>query len=248
MLRKFRDFLMGRALTSRASLWAYICLQTFYFHPVIAVVKLPINFLYSLYLTNRLCGFSLLPRLYFSAEIFKVKITKARTAKVRSEVKNIFVFENWLGGNEPLCINLEASASLNVNNEFYLGDGCKVNLLKGATLTLGGRSPSQISGLTCKSIILCSSDISIGMGTIVSWGCYITDSTQHSINGGVKIAPVRIGNHVWISEGVTCTPGGVVGDGCVIGSKSYVNKVYAPRSFIAGAPAVVLKNNVTWHR
>lgn len=248
MLIKLRAFLMTRALTSRASLWTYICLQTFYFYPMIAVFKLPVNFLYSLYLTNRLCGFSLLPRLYFSAQIFKVKISRAKSAKVQSEAKNIFVFENWLGGNEPLCINLEASSSLYITNEFYLGDGCKINLQKGASLTLGGRSITQISGITCKSIILCSSNISVGAGTIVSWGCYITDSTQHSINGGVKVASVNIGNHVWISEGVTCAPGAVVGDGCIIGSKSYVNKTYAAGSFIAGAPAVVLKNNVTWHR
>ncbi len=248
MLRNIRDFLIIRKDTGWVYLWMYICLNTFYVYPVVAIFKLPINFLYSLYLTNRLCGFSILPRVYFSAEIFRVKITKAHGAIVQSASKNIFIFENWLGGDEAVCIHLEAASALHVINEFHLGDGCKIHLQKGGVLTLGGRSSTQISGMTCKSIILCSSNVKVGEGTIISWGCYITDSTQHSINGAVKVAPVCIGSHVWISEGVTCAPGANVGAGCIIGSKSYVNKTFGTANFIAGAPAAVLKNNVLWHR
>ena len=39
-----------------------------------------------------------------------------------------------------------------------------------------------------------------------------------------KIAPISIGNNVWIGEGVVIMPGVIIGDGSVIGANSTVTK------------------------
>jgi acetyltransferase-like isoleucine patch superfamily enzyme len=113
---------------------------------------------------------------------------------------------------------------------------------------LNGRSNIQASGITCDSIILCKSLIEIGAGTIISWGCFFSDSSQHEINGLLKIKPISIGNHVWIGEHVTCAPGARIGDGSVVACKSFVNKGFPPFVLLAGTPAKIIKENIDWRR
>jgi serine acetyltransferase len=248
MMRRLKAILLSKK-ENRLYLWFYILLNTVYHHPIIGVVHFIVNFAYSLFLTNKLCGVSLFPKMYFSKEIFSVKIIKSRKSLIVSDVGNLFVFESWLSGTARTTILLGHASKLIVTRSFYIGDGCKIQLLDGGALTLGGESNQQISGITCNSIITCAREVTLGKGVIMSWACYITDTTQHSINGEVKIQSVYIGDHVWISEGVTCAPGTYVEAGSIIGSKSYVNNIFRQRnSFIAGAPAKLVRSDVFWGR
>lgn len=54
-------------------------------------------------------------------------------------------------------------------------------------------------------------------------------------------APIRIGNNVWIGEGVCIMPGVNIGEGCVIGAHSIVNKNIPAKSIAVGSPAKVIK-------
>lgn len=56
-----------------------------------------------------------------------------------------------------------------------------------------------------------------------------------------KNAPVKIGKNCWLGEGVIVMPGVTIGDGCVIGAHSVVNKDIPPASIAVGCPACVIK-------
>ncbi len=55
------------------------------------------------------------------------------------------------------------------------------------------------------------------------------------------ISPVNIGNNVWLGEGVIVLPGVSIGDGCVIGAHSIVNKNIPAYCIATGSPAKVIK-------
>lgn len=60
-------------------------------------------------------------------------------------------------------------------------------------------------------------------------------------------APVKIGKNCWFGEGAIVMPGVVIGDGCVIGAHSVVNKNIPAACIAVGSPAKVVKryNNHT---
>jgi acetyltransferase-like isoleucine patch superfamily enzyme len=53
--------------------------------------------------------------------------------------------------------------------------------------------------------------------------------------------PISIGNNVWIGENVCILLGVKVGDGCIIGANSVVNRDILDNCIVAGAPAKVIK-------
>lgn len=55
------------------------------------------------------------------------------------------------------------------------------------------------------------------------------------------IAPVTIGNNVWIATGAIICPGVTIGDNSVIGAGSVVTKDIPPNVFACGVPAKVIR-------
>lgn len=204
--------------------------------------------LYSYVVSFRLFGFSAFPKVSFPEGIFTVRVRRARGSRVVHEGSGVaIVFERWRAGGDTTIV-LGKRARFLVGGTFHVGDGCKVVLEREAVLDVKGRSAEQSSGITCDSIVLCSRHIEIGLGTIISWNCYISDSSQHVFEGVLKVSPVVIGDHVWISEGVTCGPGCELGNGAVVGAKSLVSKCYPDRVFLAGCPAKIIRTDISWSR
>lgn len=56
-----------------------------------------------------------------------------------------------------------------------------------------------------------------------------------------KVAPIRIGNGVWICDNVVITEGVVIGDYAVIGANSVVKECIPPSVIACGNPAKVVK-------
>ena len=52
---------------------------------------------------------------------------------------------------------------------------------------------------------------------------------------------MKIGKNVWLGEGVIVMPGVTIGDGCVIGAHSIVNKDIPAACIAVGSPAKVIK-------
>jgi len=68
-------------------------------------------------------------------------------------------------------------------------------------------------------------------------------ATGQRINQGKNI---KIGNKVWLGSHVQILKGVVIGESCIIGSRSLVTKSIPAHSVAAGVPARVLRNNVDW--
>lgn len=206
--------------------------------------------IYSYYLTFMIFGFSRKIRVYFSGPLFRVSVVRSPGSRViYDNVRGLAImFESFANGNASTSLILGANSTLRFQNTFHIGDGVRVLLAPNATLTFGGASEHQSSGITCDTKIISTQAITIGEGTIISWGCYISDSVHHAINGAVRVSEVKIGNHVWLSEGVTVGPGSVIGENSIVGSKSLTNKIYPSNTLIIGCPAVVKKTIVGWTR
>lgn len=70
-------------------------------------------------------------------------------------------------------------------------------------------------------------------------------ATRRRIN---PAADIEIGPHVWVGYGVYVMKGTRIGAGSVIGACSVVTKAIPAHSAAAGAPARVVRKNVTWDR
>lgn len=61
-------------------------------------------------------------------------------------------------------------------------------------------------------------------------------------NRGIEYArPITVGNNVWIGAKVAVLPGVTIGDNCVIGAGSVVNRDIPPNSIAVGNPCRVIK-------
>lgn len=106
----------------------------------------------------------------------------------------------------------------------------------------------------------------IGNNVLMASHVYISDNS-HGFYGGNEndsspwtppidrpymIAPVRIGDNVWLGEGAIVLPGVKIGNGCVIGAHSIVNKDIPSNCIAVGAPAKVVKKysdkNQRWEK
>ncbi|WP_319587448.1 acyltransferase [uncultured Desulfobulbus sp.] len=142
---------------------------------------------------------------------------------------------------------------------------CRIVLERSiGTVSIG--NDSYIGG----SQIICAKQIEIGSNVLISWGCFIVDHDSHSLDwrdraqdvqnwregllaGGlekasefknwdvVDMAPIRIGNKVWLGMNVTVLKGVNIGDGAVVAAGSIVTKDVQPWTLVAGNPARTIK-------
>lgn len=106
--------------------------------------------------------------------------------------------------------------------------------------------------------IMCSYDsrIQIGEDCMFSLNIKLISGDAHCIvdlNNGEILnkyrSNLKMGNHVWIGLGCTIMYGTDISDGCIIGADSFLkNNKYNKNSIVAGRPAKILKENISWER
>lgn len=95
--------------------------------------------------------------------------------------------------------------------------------------------------------IIAEREITIGDGCLIGDRLTIYDSDAHEIDPSTrrrsygKVAPVKIGNNVWIGSLVTILKGVNVGDNSIIAANSVVTKDVIANAIVAGNPAKFIK-------
>lgn len=141
------------------------------------------------------------------------------------------------------------------NSEIKVGKHCRLKMYD--TLVSTGYSKLRI-GDCCifQRYLNCSTTfkgiVEIGNGFMCSYYVSIYNNDGHPIydvTSGKQINShknIYIGEHVWAGIKSTILSGADIGISCIIGANSVVNKCFANNCAIAGAPAKVVRMNVTW--
>lgn len=98
-------------------------------------------------------------------------------------------------------------------------------------------------------------NITIGKDCMFSYDIELRTTDGHSIvdssNGQRLNMPedIVIGDHVWVGKGATILKGVQIASNSIVGADALLNRTYLQeQSIIAGSPAKVIKQGVTWHR
>lgn len=88
--------------------------------------------------------------------------------------------------------------------------------------------------------------VSIGADCAIAWDVHMTDSDQHILDGKPYIAPIIIGDRVWIGARSTILKGVTIGEGAVVAAGSLVTNDVPSGALVAGVPAKVVRTGVVW--
>lgn len=104
-------------------------------------------------------------------------------------------------------------------------------------------------------VVAVNSEIVIGTDNIFSDEILLQGYDQHGIidlNTMEIINTDRIGitieSHCWVARRATIMPGVTLGHGSIVGACSVVTSDVQPQTLVAGSPARMLRDNVTWSR
>ncbi len=89
--------------------------------------------------------------------------------------------------------------------------------------------------------------VKIGSCVNIAWDCNILDRDYHAFESDSEVKkPVIIENRVWIGARSIILKGVTIGEGAVVAAGSVVTRDVPPRCLVAGNPAKVIKENVSW--
>ena len=140
-------------------------------------------------------------------------------------------------------LRLADHSRLICRGRFKLYQGASIYVAPGAVLELNGKHGimNTNSTLNCFKHIIIGDDCGIGDNVTIS------DSNHHSIDGKDPVAPVTIGNHVWICSNAMITAGVTINDGAVVAAGAVVVEDVPAHCMVGGVPAKVIRENVVWN-
>lgn len=144
-------------------------------------------------------------------------------------------------------IILEKNSKIVVDGDFTFTCGADILLKENAVLTLG----KGWANFGCQ--IRCGNQITIGNNVTFGRDVKIIDSDFHCIRDSQKEVinpsmPVIIGDNVWLGQSATVLKGVTIGNGAIVAANAVVTKDVPAGCIVAGNPAKVIKENVTWKR
>ena len=141
---------------------------------------------------------------------------------------HILIEENVVCGNFQLRTD-GGKNQIILERGVYWGGGC-MHAMEGTKIEIGENC-------------MLSHDIDLRSGD--GHPIYFEDKNLRYNRGG----DIVIGKHVWIGIRAQILKGVTIGDNCIIGASSVVNKsFYEEGCIIAGYPATVIKRNIKWER
>ena len=169
-----------------------------------------------------------------------------KSAKVTIRSGELTVNDSWFETRKRRYVSefrLDKDSTFVCDGDFRLYQGASVYVAPGAKLVVCGGT-----FLNTNATLNCFCNIEIGKGCAISDNVCIADSDSHCIDGQKDkvMAPIIIGDHVWIGKNVTVLKGVTIGSGAVIGAGSVVTKDVPSHTVVAGNPAKPIKTIEKW--
>jgi len=147
-----------------------------------------------------------------------------------------------IGRFYPSWAEFHPGSKITVSGEFSFMSGYRLRVGEGAELRLG-------SGyLNHGGDILCRAQVVIGDNCIFGPQVAIRDDDAHEIIGSARMAPIIIGDNVWVGTRAIILKGVTIGDGAIVAAGAVVTKDVPPRAIVGGNPARVIRENASWKR
>lgn len=126
-----------------------------------------------------------------------------------------------------------------------LGDGVFLSTARDALISLG----DDVS-INAGCLLVASQAVTIGSNTAIGEYVSIRDQAHcfapgEGVRGqGFTVAPVEIGENVWIGRGVFIGPGTRIGADSIVAANSVVHGVFPAGVLLAGAPAKIKRSTI----
>ena len=137
-----------------------------------------------------------------------------------------------------------SGATLELGPDTIIGYGSDIEVFENAYLKFQGHGGCNIG-----ATIVCADRIEFGVGTIMGRNVTLRDNNgDHYINrqGYKNTNPIVVGNKVWLCEQCTIMSGVKIGDGAIVGARSFVIRNIPAHSMVSGNPAEVIDEDVFW--
>ncbi|MCW2613088.1 MAG: putative acetyltransferase [Frankiales bacterium] len=147
--------------------------------------------------------------------------------------------------HDTSVVRVREGASFVCEGVVSLQRGVRV-VVDGGRLSIG--HGTNVNGVGTK--LLCAQEITIGQWCTFSWDVQVLDNDFHAITvDGVaqpSVAPVRIGDRVWVGTRAVVLKGVTIGDGAVVAAGAVVTKDVPAGAVVAGIPAKVVGRADSW--
>lgn len=173
---------------------------------------------------------------------------------LRAAVRRIYIIINryWLN---LTCLNVKLSTGV----EVYCGarlratDGGSIAVSENAQISNGAQLVAQRGSIQIAESVFIGSwttitskaSVTIGRNALIAERVTIRDQ-DHAIHGdvnipinqaGFEVAPIVIGDDVWIGAGAVILKGVTIGRGAVVAANAVVNRDVAEYEIVGGVPA-----------
>jgi len=157
------------------------------------------------------------------------------SSRIRGDIK--------IGDNVSIGRNVDIIGNIDIGEGSKIADFARIN-----TMPLGKIEIGEDCLINVYNIIGSSNKVRIGDHALFAAGIKITDATHGISNmdeitksSTIESCEVEVGRNCWLGFDVNIIMGGKIGENCVIGSKSLVNKNVPSDSVAVGIPIKVIK-------
>jgi acetyltransferase-like isoleucine patch superfamily enzyme len=145
----------------------------------------------------------------------------------------------------PCTLTITRNARLVIRGNVAIFRGTRIVVADNAELEIGGETV-----ISFEATIMCWESIRIGTNCLIAWNVSILDGNAHElVVAGVprpRLRPVHIGDNVWIGTGALIV-GATIGDGSVVAGGSVVTSRVPAKVVVAGNPAQIAREDVSWN-
>lgn len=144
--------------------------------------------------------------------------------------------------SEGVEFKITDGGKLSIASDVYVGRGVSIHA-QSSEISIGART--FVGAWT--TIVACES-IMIGSDCLIAERVTLRDQ-DHRIHGdpslpihgaAMDVAPIRIGNDVWVAAGAVVLKGVSLGDGAVVAANAVVRADVPARAIVAGVPARIV--------